>query len=217
MMKIPLPAAVSATGRIPPDLGRLKSPRGFTLVEILVVIVIVSIMTGLAVISIGGNSQRELQQEALRLQLVLRTAADEALLQGREYGLIAEHNRYQIVQFDSSERQWVADDSRIFAAYTLPDNISLNLSLEGEPVDLAEILAPDREEVLTGESATETDSRGDDPDKEAAGIQEPPALIFFSSGEATPFVMEIGNNTNNSSYEISSDGIQDIQIEQHNG
>lgn len=180
--------------------------RGFTLVEILVVIVIVGIMAGLAVISIGGNPQRELQQEARRLQLVLRTAGDAALLTGKEYGLIADRNSYQILQFDQSERQWVAGDNKIFASYRLPEYIALNLSLEGEAVDLAKIMSPaDREQ------------QDDNTTDEAEEAQQAPALIFFSSGEATPFAVEIGRDGSRSVYRLSSDGVQDVQIEQHNG
>lgn len=183
-----------------------RIPRGFTLVEILVVIVIVGIMAGLAVISIGGNPQRELQQEARRLQLVLRTAGDEALLTGKEYGLIADRHSYQILQFDQSGRQWVAGDNKIFSSYRLPEYIALNLSLEGEAVDLAKIMSPaDREQ------------QDDNTTDEAEEAQQAPALIFFSSGEATPFAVEIGRDGSRSVYRLSSDGVQDVQIEQHNG
>ncbi|MDH3908939.1 MAG: prepilin-type N-terminal cleavage/methylation domain-containing protein, partial [Gammaproteobacteria bacterium] len=61
---------------------------GFTLVEILVVIVIISIVMSIAMLSItlaGGDNQ--LRDEAQRVISLVDVAQDESLLQGREFGL----------------------------------------------------------------------------------------------------------------------------------
>jgi general secretion pathway protein H len=67
----------------------LPSPqaRGFTLIEIMVVIVIAGIMVSLAVITISDRSTTELEQEGKRLHALMRLMTEEAIMQSREIGL----------------------------------------------------------------------------------------------------------------------------------
>ncbi|QDQ27972.1 type II secretion system protein GspH [Chitinimonas arctica] len=63
---------------------RPPSPRplGFTLIEILVVLVIIGIIVTLAAVRFGGNDVDTLQREAERLSLLLESARDEAIVSG---------------------------------------------------------------------------------------------------------------------------------------
>ena len=54
--------------------------RGFTLIELMVVLVVISVMLGLATVSLDTNPAKELQREGRRLQAVLQMAADEAVI-----------------------------------------------------------------------------------------------------------------------------------------
>ena len=44
---------------------------GFTLVELMMVIFVVGIMAGLVVMTVGGNTSRELKKDATRMQQLL--------------------------------------------------------------------------------------------------------------------------------------------------
>ncbi len=64
------------------------SSAGFTLIEILVVLIVVGLLAALAVISIGdGGRQRELEKEA-------------AARANQELGLLIEEDRYQFVVYN---------------------------------------------------------------------------------------------------------------------
>ena len=88
---------------------------GFTLIEILVVIVIIGIVMSIAMLSItlvGGDNQ--LRDEARRIISLVEVAQDEALLQGREFGLEFMQGSYRFVEFDPLTRQWsdvIGDDT----------------------------------------------------------------------------------------------------------
>jgi len=61
--------------------------RGFTLLEIMVVITVMAILSAALVLSArGGGSDRQVEDEARRLQRVLQLLCDEAVIEGRYAG-----------------------------------------------------------------------------------------------------------------------------------
>src|SRR5690554_7758639 len=77
--------------------GPVNNDSGFTLIEILVVLVLVGLLAALAVFTMGGNSQqRELQNEVRELYLLMQTASEQAVLNNLEHGLLFEENGYQL-------------------------------------------------------------------------------------------------------------------------
>ena len=58
------------------------STAGFTLIEVLVVLVLIGVIAGLATLSLGNGAERELRKESDRLAAVLRLARDELLISG---------------------------------------------------------------------------------------------------------------------------------------
>ena len=58
---------------------------GFTLIEILVVLVVVGLLAALAVMSMGGSSRdREMENEVRELYLLMQTASEQAILNNTE-------------------------------------------------------------------------------------------------------------------------------------
>jgi general secretion pathway protein H len=174
----------------------MKCARGFTLVEILIVVVIVGFLAGMAVLAIGNDPQRQLKQEAQRALAVLQLASDEAMLEGREYGLILDDSGYQVALFDEKKRQWLPSPQNAFSRYELPDSIILSLETEGSTVDLAKLL-------------TKQDSEKETPsDNDLA-----PALLILSSGEITPFTLAFSSDRQpHTAFSLSSDGLSEIQL-----
>jgi general secretion pathway protein H len=109
---------------------------GFTLLEVLVVIVIIGIITSMAVISVkvlGGD--HEMDQEAARLQAILLQSRDDAMLVGTDVGLRVDLHGYDFLRYDSRKDLWqpVTDDPML-RARALPDGLTLQLRLEGRDV-----------------------------------------------------------------------------------
>ena len=62
--------------------------RGFTLVEILVVVVIMAVVISLAVLSIGVTGRdSQLDEETRRIEGLVDILHERALLEGRDFGL----------------------------------------------------------------------------------------------------------------------------------
>jgi general secretion pathway protein H len=141
----------------------LPSPqaRGFTLIEIMVVIVIAGIMVSLAVITISDRSTTELEQEGKRLHALMRLMTEEAIMQSREIGLAFNLRGYQFYELDEEDKwQVIASDDTLRQREILED-IRIRLYADGEEVRIEQ------------------------------KMPEIPSLFFYSSGENTPFELEL--------------------------
>jgi len=85
--------------------GRAGMPtRGFTLVEIMVVMVIIGITLGLASLNAIPSPRQDLQAEAQRLTLLLQLARDEAIVRNRPVTFEATPERYHFLV--RNETRW---------------------------------------------------------------------------------------------------------------
>ena len=180
------PAAASARG-----CGKPIKQVGFTLVELLVVLVIIGCLVSLALFSTGRNTERELQEEARRLATVMTLLADEAVLENREYGLLINSTGYQVLSFAEDCACWsVSTDQQ---GYRLPEWVRLQLQLDGEPLQLG------------GSVDKEADGEEDEADEQS--VQ--PQLLLLSSGELSAFSLRLEvRDLPQQAFAVSSDGFQ---------
>ncbi len=73
-------------------MARAVNSRGFTLIEILIVILIISIVSGVAVISMSTNHQQQSRREAMQLAHEIELAEQEALLRPATLGMSVVNN-----------------------------------------------------------------------------------------------------------------------------
>lgn len=158
--------------------------RGFTMIEILVVLIIVGLLAALAVFNLGGNSQqRELESQVRELYLLMQTVQEQAVLNNLEMGLLLEEDGYRFVAFQDADGEWKASGERMFRKHTLPEWLTVTPYVESDAPRLAS--AEDRLR---------------------------PDVVFFSSGETTPFEIEftLGKDTD-LMHVIASDGISPME------
>jgi general secretion pathway protein H len=79
-------------------------PRGFTLLELLIVMVIVGITLGMVSFNAMPDDRQILQRDAQRIALLLQLARDEAIVRNRPIAFEAEADRYRFLLRD--EHTW---------------------------------------------------------------------------------------------------------------
>lgn len=152
-----------------------ENARGFTLIEVLVVMVLMALLTAAAMTTLNYAFRNDgAETEARRIAALSRLAAEEALLTGREYGLRIDDDRLRFFLFEDEVGQWQPlDEDNTFRPRPLPEDLDFDLVLEGQA-------------VMLGQGA-EDDKESDNDDN----APEPPQLMFFSSGQITPFTLTV--------------------------
>ena len=74
-----------------------QSMRGFTLLELLVVLVVVGIMLGVVSVNALQSNHQKLQTDAQRLALLFQLARDEAIVRNRPTAFEASENGYHFL------------------------------------------------------------------------------------------------------------------------
>jgi general secretion pathway protein H len=175
--------------------------KGFTLIEVLLVIVMIGLMVAAIQFNVGGNKpEAKLQQESARFAGIFDIASDYALLNNVEIGLVIDKNSYQFVGYDGVRWSEVADNDAL-AVYQLPEEIKLSLVLDDLPIDEpslidAKLFAPDEDEFgqdddtyTEEEQDFENDSEADD-NKDGKKKRIIPQVYILSGGDITPFMAE---------------------------
>lgn len=73
-----------------------RRSRGFTLLELMVVIALVGIVLGVAGLAAGNTPARQARQEAGQVLQLIQQLREQAVIEGREYGVRVRRTEYQV-------------------------------------------------------------------------------------------------------------------------
>lgn len=166
---------------------------GFTLIEVLIVVTIIGTLLSVAILSIANvDDTRAVRTEGLRFASLVAVSHDEAVMQGREFGVEVMTSGYRFVEYEPFSGLWadiVGDE--ILRSRELPEDIEFELYLEDKRVLLDDDAAP-----------------LEDPDNSShSASRKPyaPHLMVFSSGEATPFELHVRRRSDNAKTIVHGD------------
>lgn len=113
--------------------------QGFTLLELLIVLVILGITISFTVLSFGlKNPQDELKEQGQRLAALMQLASEESILLSQELALQFDADGYRFLNLKGDQWLEIKDD-QIFRQRILPESISVDLSVEGSDVSNDEV------------------------------------------------------------------------------
>ncbi len=120
-----------------------RNQTGFTLIEILLVLLIVTIMSGLVVINLPSfASDGDIDDESDRMRAVIEMARDEALVTAEEFGMRPSRTGYEFFIYDEINQSWTLVDEAPFKQRALPQGFTLTLRVEGDELQLGNEGAP---------------------------------------------------------------------------
>lgn len=156
---------------------------GFTLIEILAVVVIIGIVTAIAVISaraLGGRSDQA--QAATRLAGLIELASENARMENLQYGLKMKPHHYEFMVFNGRGSWLPLTKNPVLAGRDLPAGLTADIQTRN-PVEIPVVTtAPGAASAQTGEGA---------PDE---GTALTPQVAILSTGEITPFTLRLSSN-----------------------
>ena len=105
--------------------------RGFTLLEMLLVVIIVAVMAGMATLMIGGSEARQVKEEAKRLVALLDLATQESVLKSKELLLLVEADGYAFMVAEEGELLPL-EEKGLLRPRELPEGLQLSAVVEGQ-------------------------------------------------------------------------------------
>lgn len=164
------------------------SDRGFTLLEVMVVLVIIGTIIG--IITITVDTRREKVTIAVdRLASLTRLASEEAVLRSRELALEIKPDGYHFLTLGDEGFIPLEGDS-LLKERKLPEDLELELYLLGEPVEIDA-----KKDELSGK------------------VEKPPRILLFSSGEMTPFELRIRDPYTEEEYSVAGEMTGMVSVE----
>jgi len=170
--------------------------RGFTLVEILVVVVIMAVVISLAVLSIGVTGRdSQLDEESRRIEGLVDLLHERAMLEGRDFGLRIEPTAYEFVVYDPTHDRWLTlTQEQEFRHRDLPKGVTLQLELDSVVVVLKPI------------------------DRNLESDEPPPApqVAIAASGDGTPFRLTLLRDATQAKASVDGDAFGKTTLESSN-
>ena len=161
----------------------MSNRAGFTLIEILIVVLIISITTSFIVLNMNTNraSPRVIEDTARQLRLVIDVAQEQAVLQPAELGIRFELHHYRVVRLlvgnDNEAKWWDVENDRLLREHVIPENVNVTVEIDNED-----------------------------------NISLSPQIQFYSSGDMTPFTIEIGNFGNPAQFTLEGKANGEVQL-----
>lgn len=157
---------------VTPVAPRTPCQKGFTLIEILIVILIISIISGVAALTISRNQQKQYEYLANHLAQIIRLAEEEAMLRSVILGLAFTSSSFQFYEYHNKVSKnvshWQPMTEKVFGLQRFNKNTEVTL------------LVQNQKRELNGQ----------------------PQIIISSSGDISPFIILLGKKEQRPSYQV---------------
>ncbi|MDH3694777.1 MAG: type II secretion system minor pseudopilin GspH [Gammaproteobacteria bacterium] len=169
--------------------------QGFTLIEIMLVVLLISITVTLVTVNLQRDPDQIAEQEAKRFMALVEHVRGESVLTGRTIGIAVEAND-NTYSFMRPGGTWspIGDDDILRTRY-VPEYLKVEVEIEAQ---------------AGSDNAEDDEEENDEKDEEE---KPPPKYIIVSSiGNITPFVFTVSGD--DLSYTVSLQDGQNLSFEE---
>jgi len=171
--------------------------QGFTLIEIMLVVLLISITATLVTVNLQRDPDQIAEQEAKRFMALVEHVRGESVLTGRTIGIAVEAND-NTYSFMRPGGTWspIGDDDILRTRY-VPEYLKVEVEIE----------------VQAGSENDEDEDAEKENDEKDEKEKSPPKFIIVSSiGDITPFVFTVSGD--DLSYTVSLQDGQNLSFEE---
>ncbi len=161
---------------------RLRQPRGFTLLEMMIVVVLMGLMAVAVIPSVStAGSQKKLEEQAKKFVAITELVMNETVLSGQFLGIVVDPDGYHFVVYkDENWRPMTSD--RLVSEHHMDQGITLEVIVDGLPLQQSD---EENESWFDDDDPfADQDASGFDKDKKK---YPQPQIMLFPSGEISPF------------------------------
>jgi general secretion pathway protein H len=176
---------------ISPQAVRVRQA-GFTLMEVLLVVLLMGLAASAVTLSMGGsNQQKGLERVAHQFMMSAEMVLDETVLSGQFIGIVVEKDSYEYVYYDEGKWKKLEQD-RLLSTRQMEPGVELHLVLDGLP------LVQEDEEQDSWFDEPLIEKSADDKKK-----YPEPQILLFPSGEMSAFELSfVTKNEMNKEIEV---------------
>ncbi|HVT35843.1 MAG TPA: type II secretion system minor pseudopilin GspH [Nevskiaceae bacterium] len=172
---------------------RMLRQSGFTLIEMMVVTIVIGIIATFFSFSMGHRVMDDrMDNEAARMERILQLASEEAETKGIDIGVRYTPERMELL---------ARDDDGNWKEYA-----------EGGPLRTRAVSDPFYTELFVEGRAVAPAQDSQDPDKQK---KIEPQFFLLSSGEVTPFALNVRARGYKPYYHIEADALGHFKLERH--
>ena len=160
----------------------IKKAKGFSLLEVLVVLVIIAMSVKMVSYTFDDVEAEELEKQALRVYRVINLASEFAVLNQIELGFHLDKNILEFLVFDG-EKWAVFDAEALYEPITFGKEYKVNLNIED--------LSWSQDNLLEQANWRELMGTSDDESLLELKKLKVPQVLILSSGEVSAFQLSV--------------------------
>jgi general secretion pathway protein H len=108
---------------------------GFTLIEIMVVLLIIAVTIGMIGVNLQRGDNNRVQEEADRIVILLQAAREEAILQGQVFAVQFNKDGYRFLRLSNKGKLEPIERDDVLSPRSLPEGVTLSFTLDGVAAD----------------------------------------------------------------------------------
>ncbi|PSV29339.1 MULTISPECIES: type II secretion system minor pseudopilin GspH [unclassified Photobacterium] len=179
----------------------MKRSVGFTLIEMMLVLVLLATSAVAVISTLPDNKRDEVKEQAVRFHHLAQLLGEDAMLNGVDYGIRVEPHQYNFLQLTQDGWQPL-EGAKFYTDVKLDNAITTQVEIGGA--------WKDKDRLFKSDSLFKDEDLFTKSDEEKKKIK--PQIVVMASGEYTPFTLRFEVDGENQFWRVSADEVGNLVL-----